>query len=167
MSLSYTVRTVETISELYEYYRRPILAHLMRLVRHRETAEDLCQETFVKVVHSLGQLHTAEHTAAWLYRIATNTAYDYLRRDRKRSYTPLENAEGLCLMLVGNESQLEAREPLLNALAQLPAHYRAPLMLYAAGYRLREIATKLDCSEGTIKTRLMRARKRFRRVYQD
>src|SRR5262249_6202405 len=67
---------------LYEEYQRPVLAYLTRLVSDRETAEDLCQETFIKAMRGWEGRDSSASVGAWLYRIATNTAYDYLRRRR-------------------------------------------------------------------------------------
>src|SRR5213593_2645091 len=64
----------------YEEYQRPVLAYLTRLVSDREAAEDLCQETFIKAMRGWEGRDPSASVAAWIYRIATNTAYDYLRR---------------------------------------------------------------------------------------
>src|SRR3954465_1006970 len=77
------------IELLYEEYQRPLLAYLTRLVSDREAAEDLCQETFIKAMRSWEQRDTSASASAWLYRIATNTAYDYLRRRRRIRFTAL------------------------------------------------------------------------------
>jgi RNA polymerase sigma factor (sigma-70 family) len=68
---------------LYEEYQRPVLAYLTRLVSDREAAEDLCQETFIKAMRGWEGRDPTASVAAWVYRIATNTAYDYLRRRRR------------------------------------------------------------------------------------
>ena len=68
-----------TVESLYEAYHGPVLAHLTRLVDDRSTAEDLCQETFLKALRGWARHDPAASPVAWLYRIATNTAYDHLR----------------------------------------------------------------------------------------
>src|SRR5688572_4664933 len=64
------------IADLYDQYRSPLLNYLTRLMRDRETAEDLCQESFAKVLHHWTEHDPQKNTVAWLYRIATNTAFD-------------------------------------------------------------------------------------------
>jgi RNA polymerase sigma-70 factor (ECF subfamily) len=152
---------------LYTDYQRPVLAYLTRLVSDRETAEDLCQETFIKALRGWESRDPTASVVAWLYRIATNTAYDHLRRQRRIRFTPLvdtdePNADGMPL-----ESHLDEREPVLRALAQLPAMYRLPLVLHSyEGRSTQEIADTLGVSNSAVKTRLFRARERFRQVYQ-
>src|SRR5919109_1179358 len=77
------------IADFYQRYRRPLLAYLTRLVHDRDTAEELCQDSFVKVLQHWPQRDQQKDARAWLYRIATNTAYDELRRWRRRPCVPL------------------------------------------------------------------------------
>lgn len=79
------------IEQLYGEYHGPILRHLERMVRDRETAEDLCHEAFIKALRHWDDLDNAAGARGWLYRIATNTAYDYLRRQRRIAMTPLDD----------------------------------------------------------------------------
>jgi RNA polymerase sigma-70 factor, ECF subfamily len=153
------------VEQLYRQHRRPILAYLARLT-DRESAEDLCQETFLKALRGWAQHDPSGSAVAWLYRIATNTAYDHLRRHRRAALTPL--VEALALPSANApELRLDESEPVRSALAQLPARYRVPLLLQVcAGHSLSEIAAILGCSSSAVKMRLLRARERFRQVYQ-
>ena len=72
----------ELFERLYVQYHRPLFSYVLRLVGHWEQAEDLTQETFVKAYHALARLPADSNYRAWLYRIATNTCYDALRRRR-------------------------------------------------------------------------------------
>ncbi len=153
------------IACLYQDYHRPILAYLRRMVNDIETAEDLCQETFMKAMRSWSQ-HNPQARVAWLYRIATNTAYSYLRRRRRITFMPLLDDDSAATAHV-LESRLDETEPVQAALAQIPEHYRALLLLSSyEGRSTQEIAEELGCSSGAVKMRLFRARKYFREVYQ-
>jgi RNA polymerase sigma-70 factor (ECF subfamily) len=72
----------EGYSELVHRYRRPVYSLIHRLVRDPETAEDLTQESFVKVINALDSYRPESRLSAWILRIANNTAVDYLRRHR-------------------------------------------------------------------------------------
>src|SRR4051812_37387715 len=72
------------ITEFYQHYRQPLLAYLTRIVQDRDTAEELCQDSFVKVLQHWRKRNQQQDVRAWLYRIATNTAYDEMRRWRRR-----------------------------------------------------------------------------------
>src|SRR5690606_11543182 len=113
------------------------------------------------------QRDSAASVAAWLYRIATNTAYDYLRRRRRIRFTGLLDTDlhsGAHVV----ESRLDEQEPVHAALEQIPPMYRLPLVLHSCqGRGTQEIADALGCSNSAVKTRLFRARERFRQVYQS
>jgi RNA polymerase sigma-70 factor (ECF subfamily) len=156
------------IELLYEEYQRPVLAYLTRLVSDREAAEDLCQESFIKAMRGWEGRDPSASVAAWLYRIATNTAYDYLRRRRRIRFMALMDVDAPPSGAHSMESRLDEEEPVQRALAQLPTMYRLPLVLHSCeGHSTREIATAMGCSNSAVKTRLFRARERFREVYQS
>jgi RNA polymerase sigma-70 factor (ECF subfamily) len=162
-----TVTTAEqALAGLYAEHAPALLRYLQRLTHSHETAEDLAQETFLKALRSWGQLASGENVRAWLFRIATNTAYDEFRRRRRRATTPLTDIHADTLAAEHSESTLAEAEPILAALARLPTHYRVPLLLQGyAGYPLSEIARTLGWKEGTVKSRLHRARAQFQKLY--
>jgi len=156
-----------TLESLYEAYQGPLLAHLTRLVDDRATAEDLCQETFLKVLRAWDSGAPIVNVGAWLYRIATNTAYDHLRRRRCIHFTALCDSLPAPSGAHSMESRLNEQEPVRTALEQLPSQYRDLLMLRdGAGHSTEEIADALGCSRNAVRLRLFRARERFRQVYQ-
>src|ERR1700723_870494 len=66
-------------------YRRRVLGTVSRLIGRPEDVEDVAQEVFVRLYHSLDQLRSAEVFEPWLYRLTQNACYDYLRRRKRRS----------------------------------------------------------------------------------
>ena len=155
----------QAIEQLYRLYYQPVLRHLERLVRQHESAEDLCQETFLRAFKHWDHLRDTTCVRNWLYRIATNTAVDYLRRQHRISVTTLYE-ETIRTTIAPVQAQWEDAEPVWEALRQVPAHYRLPLVLQTVGgYTLDDIATVLGCVPATIKTRVHRARKHFRQYY--
>ena len=154
-----------TFAWLLDTHHGAIYRFLVRLCAgERQEAEDLCQETFLKVMRGWASRRSTATTTAWLYRIATNAAYDHLRRQRT-SFTPLTDADWL--PSASQESQLDVTELVQRTLARLPACYRMLLILYICqGYGLDEIAATLGCSRNAVKMRLSRARQRFQQVYQ-
>ncbi len=155
------------IEHLYNEYHQSILCYLQRLVNDREAAEDLCHDTFVKALRHWEDHDPAASERSWLYRIATNTAYDYLRRRRRVTITALTAAHTDTLSTPALETPIDTVEPIREALASIPDHYRIPLMLQAwASYPLSDIAAALDCNVNTVKTRVYRARMQFRQQYR-
>ena len=150
---------------LYEQYHAPILNYLHRMVGDRTLAEDLTQDTFEKAYKGLASTKPDLAFKAWLYRIATNTAISNGRRKKIVKWIPFapifdradsENIESA----VGN------RQDVANALAKIPDHYAAALLLrHYQGLSLIETAAALDITEAACKLRLFRARKAFAAAY--
>jgi RNA polymerase sigma-70 factor, ECF subfamily len=157
-----------TLADFYQRYRRPLLAYLTRIVRDRDTAEELCHDSFVKVLRHWPQRDQQQDVRAWLYRIATNTAYDELRRWRRRTCMPLQDTWDIVDEQSDVETQVSEAIAVGIALAQLPAHERVPLtMQLYEDRKLNEIAAATTTPVNTVKTHLRRARAHFREVYQE
>src|SRR3989475_5947224 len=136
--------------ELVRRYERPIFSLLYRMVRDRELAEDLAQETFIKVLNGIGSYNPQFKFSSWIFKIANNAAIDHLRnRDldtlsldgSPHATTPEEmHATALQLGDRGESplAQLEARElgvPIQRAIARLRPEYGACILLRAvAGF---------------------------------
>jgi RNA polymerase sigma-70 factor (ECF subfamily) len=153
-----------TVEQLYRTYYRPLLHHLERIVGDREAAQDLFQDTFVKVLRHWDRHSELVDVRSWLYRIATNTAYDYLRWRRRQALVPL-NPDILTSALDDGLDAWVEEATVRTALSDLPAHYRKPLQLALAGYHHNVIAAEIGCKTVTVRSRLYRARARFREVY--
>ena len=155
-----------SIEQLYHDHYQPLRRYLERLLDDPTTAEDVSHESFVKALQHWDDCDQAANARGWLYRIATNTAYDHLRRQRRVMMTPLTDTSQAIAGAAAPEAQYADAEPMWAALNHLPEDYRVPLLLqFAAGYPLHTIAATLGCNVNTIKTRLRRARLRFRQLY--
>jgi RNA polymerase sigma-70 factor (ECF subfamily) len=156
------------ITDFYQHYRQPLLAYLTRIVQDRDTAEELCQDSFVKVLRHWPQRNQQQDVRAWLYRIAANTAYDQLRRWRGRLSVPLSEAWDIVDQQSDVERQVSEALAIRIALAQLPAHERVALtMQLYQDRKLNEIAAATGTPVNTVKTHLRRARAHFQAVYQE
>jgi RNA polymerase sigma-70 factor (ECF subfamily) len=142
-------------------------AYLARLVGSRETAEDLCQETFLKAMRSWYQHDPRANAVSWLYRIATNGAYDMLRRQRRQRWTPLDAAHDVAGGEWGAEERLVAEAAVRAALAGLPDGCRQALLLVSGGYTASEAGQALRCSATAVRMRLHRARARLREMEME
>ncbi|NLT74052.1 MAG: RNA polymerase sigma factor [Chloroflexi bacterium] len=150
---------------LYSEHHRAILNYLYRMVGDAARAEDLAQEVFLRAFRALPKLPDAANYRAWLYRIATNAAYDALRRQRLLQWLSLRETDVDDSSSVRPEQVIQ-HELVQEALMKLPTTYRSPLVLFSVqGHTVREIAQMLGISEGAVKTRLSRARELFRKAY--
>lgn len=166
--------------ELVRRYERPVFALIYRMVRDRELAEDLTQDTFVKVLNALERYNPAYKFSSWIFKIANNAAIDHLRR-RDVETLSIEGAPHAATpaqqeateLQVGDAAAsplelLEARElggQIERAIAALRPEYRACIILrHLEGRSYEEIAEILGLPLGTVKTYIHRARNELRDV---
>ena len=126
------------------------------LLREPQDRMDAVQEAIARAWERRDGLRKPRYFETWLTRILINACYDQLRAGKRN--VPLEDAPEL---IAPTEENRELREA-LDALAD---ELRLPLVLrYMEGYRVREIAGMLELPEGTVKTRLARAKRELRRL---
>jgi len=153
---------------MFTRYQRPIYGYLLGMVGDVEQAEDLTQDTFLKAYKALPRTPDPA-LPAWLYRIATNTALDALRRRRLRwlPFTPGDE-ERWPDPAPDLPTRCAEQEAVRRALAALTPPQRACLLLRARdGLTLDEVAWALGLSIGAAKMTLYRAKERFRVAYAD
>lgn len=160
---------------LVRRHQGAIYSFILRMVRDPEEAMDLCQEVFLKVFSSLERFDPQFRFTTWLYRIASNTAIDEIRRRRTGALlsldAPVADDSGP-REVAGDEPRpdemLAARETkgrLEEALRELPDGYREVLLLRHQGERrYDEIARITGLPIGTVKNRIFRAREMLRRA---
>lgn len=160
------------LSELYGRWAGPLLRFLERMVREPAIAEDLMQETFVRVHGARSRYTPDARFSTWLFRIGRNLALNELDRARNRAphrsideqTTGDPSRPGLRLVAGGSglEELVEARREharVERALAELPERQRSALWLAAVeGYSYAEIAEVLGTSDASVKALVHRAR---------
>jgi RNA polymerase sigma-70 factor (ECF subfamily) len=154
-------------AELTERHRGWVTGVLLAYVRDREHAEDLAQETFLRIHANLDRYQGRGGFVAWAKRIAVNLARDFLRKRKNRSWEPLEEAESTVGESAYDPSSLLAmeglREDLKSAIDALPADQRLTLILcYFGDMSVKEIAWAMQCPVGTARSRLFNALRRVR-----
>jgi len=166
--------------ELVRRYERPIFSLIYRMVRNREQAEDLSQETFVKALNAIESYRPEYKFSSWIFKIANNVSIDHLRRREldtlsldgsPHALTP-EAIQASALQLGDRQEtaleELEARElggEIEAAIAGLRPEYRSCILLrHVEGRPYEEIATMLDLPLGTVKTYIHRARGELRQA---
>src|SRR6266550_4130369 len=158
------------IDRIFSEYSTPIYNYVLRMVGDADRAADIAQDTFIKAYRKLDTLTDAASTRAWLYRIATNTAIDEMRRGRHTvpmggdEDRPLEQPDG------GPGPETQVLSGLLDdrigrALLRLKANHRQCLILsdiedMSAG----QIGEVMGMSNGAVRVLLCRARNEMRRL---
>src|SRR5215467_2710830 len=158
-----------SFERIYDEYKTPIYNYIYHLVGSREQADDLTQDTFLKAYKALPKMDANLRLSAWLYRIATNTAYDALRRRKLIAWLPWQDLdhEPADVESADPQETIGTTELVNAALRRMPQHYRAALLLYTReGYSYAEIAKTLHIAESGVKMYLSRARHSFREHYR-
>jgi RNA polymerase sigma-70 factor (ECF subfamily) len=164
--------------ELVRRYDNRLVNFVFRTVGDRERAQDLVQETFVRVYRHLHRFDQSKKFSTWIYTIASNLAKNELRN---RSRNPLvlfqtlkQNWDADHRPLEWEDTQFKPddlfrkrflREKVEEAVAQLPEHHRVVFVLRELeGKTYEEIADITGCNLGTVKSRLNRARNNFAQI---
>jgi RNA polymerase sigma-70 factor (ECF subfamily) len=146
--------------ELFSRHKDPIFAFLVRLLRDRELAEDVLQESFFRVFLNLDRFSPARSSfRTWLYQIARHTAIDMLRSKEKRERLFAEKAaESSPPEDEDSAVKAEQSTRAQRALETLPEETRALLIArHGLGMKLDELAASWSVNERTIRSRLLRA----------
>ena len=163
----------DAFAELVNRYRNQITSYIYRMTNDYDGAVDLAQETFVRVYRAADRYQQSHAFSTYIYRIATNLAISELRKRKRRRLVSLT---GFFQSNDGAEPRefnpaddrplqdvemvdAERRNAVQRAISTLPEKYRAPLILRDVdGRSYEEISRILETSEGTVKSRISRAR---------
>ncbi|MBK6313412.1 MAG: sigma-70 family RNA polymerase sigma factor [Blastocatellia bacterium] len=162
--------------EVVRRYRTPITNFVYRMLNDYEMAVDLAQETFVRVYTSIGRYEANFSFSTYIYRIASNLAISEIRKRKRRRvvsfFSVFQSDDGEMLEHDPADTRQLAEDALLEderrlavtkAIATLPEKYRSALVLRdIEDHSYEQIAQILDLSEGTVKSRINRARNLLR-----
>lgn len=165
----------EAFNPIVRRYRKKIYDLIYRRVHNHETAEDLCQEVFLKAWQALPNFKGKSAFYSWLYQIAINCSIDFFRRQNNEIVFASEELS----YHIDNMLQIDQTQPppdeilekeeighlLYKKLRQLPSCQRRAFQLhYLDELPIKEIALRLNRSEGTIKTSLYHARQKLQHL---
>ena len=145
--------------ELYEFFRPKVFGLCRRYTKCREEAEDVFQETFIRVFQNIHQVRDVEHLEQWIKKIAVNTAVNYFHKHKRHQHVMERN--GFSRSSDDYELILShfSDEQLISLINNLPDGYRLVFNLYEVeGYSHAEIAELLNISEVTSRSQLNRAK---------
>jgi RNA polymerase sigma-70 factor (ECF subfamily) len=168
--------------ELVRRYERPVFSLVYRMVRDRETAEDLAQDAFIKVLNHIDRYSPEFKFSSWIFKIANNVAIDHLRRRRIDTISmdgsphaaSAAEIEASAFDIAADQEdaldEIAAKElgsAIEVAIGKLRPEYRSCIMLRHVEGRSYEVASTLDLPLGTVKTYIHRARHELRRALED
>ena len=145
------------IDQAVDRYSKPLYAFILRMTAERETAEDVFQETWVRVIRNIGSFRGDAKFSTWLFQIALNLCRNLARQKSRRTYIDIDQADQL-----SEEPEADGRDPLLSRkikklVASLPDKMREVIVLRFYHDRTdQEIAEITGLPPGTIKSRIFR-----------
>ena len=167
---------MEAFEALARRYEAKLLNFLYRFVSSRPQAEDLVQQTLLKVYHNRLRFKNRGKFSTWMYTIAANLARDYLRKHRRYQFISLdepvgENSNIIDFYREPDEKKMtsleekEMSQVVRMAINQLPQRQRMAILLsHFEHMNYNDIARVLNCSKGTVKSRIFRAKARLKEL---
>ena len=163
-------------NQLIQAYRKRILGTIGRLIGKPEDVEDVAQEVFVRLYFSLDQLREPEMFEPWLHRLTVNSAYDYLRKQKRRSESRMSDlSEQQVIMAdavasgtqrIEEDRRGQVRELVNSLLSEVSEEDRLLLTLKEVeGLSLKELEKIYKVNENALKVRLFRARQRVLKAF--
>lgn len=166
---------------VFNEFQKPVYNYILRMVKDHPLAEELTQDTFVKIYNSLPNFRGDSKISTWIFRIATNACLDYFRSrpHKKDEKTDLLSPEDLLTSNLpdGEQKPPEADEELINVemsscvreyIDDLPDEYRAVILLHdIQGFTNPEIAGITGSTLENVKVRLHRARRKMKEVFSS
>lgn len=161
---------------LVNKYRESLINYILNIIPNREDAEDICQESFHKCFNNLSKYNHNYAFSTWLYTIAQNNSFDFLRKNRIPSATTLTESElnrekkAFNTALSPEEVMInsQAVENILKAIQKMPKIYREIAELrFINDYPLEEISKKLGLPLNTVKTRIRRSKKLLTEIWKS
>jgi len=151
----------DALELLIRKYLKPIYGYVFRFVQNQQDAEDLTQEIFLKMWRNLKKFKKGKSFKSWLFKIAKNTCFDFLRKKKRDLALNLENLDILADFAPSLIEELEKEnwaEKIKKGIEKLPLKMQKVLDLYYNfGLNFREISEVLEESVNTIKSRHRRA----------
>lgn len=173
---------MEAFDELVTRYRGKIYAMTVNMIHNEADAWDLAQDTFVKAWKALPKFEARSHFYTWLYRISHNVTYDWLRKKQNQA-SKAEFDDSIEARHIDKSAptaprditppdqdaeRSELRQNIRDAIAQLsPEHREVILLKEVEGLRYEEIAERVECSTGTVMSRLFYARKKLQTIFTE
>lgn len=171
LMLRYKDGDIPAFEVLYQRHTDPLYRYLLRLCRHRDTAEDLFQEVWSKIIKSRANYRPTAKFSTFLYRVAHNCFIDYTRRNKRHAHDTEFKAELHSDPGEQPETSTErslARERLNRALVALPDEQRDAFLLHEeAGLSVDQIASVTGSNRETAKSRLRYAVNKLRTAIDE
>ncbi len=154
-------------SELVQKHKEKVRNLVYLTLGDVDYVDDISQDVFISVYHKLKEFRFESKFTTWLYRITVNKCRDYLRKKRVRSiFVEIKDVD-YERGSRSNTDNIDVPNLVRKAIAKLPEKLKTPLVLRDIdGFSYQEIAEKLECEVGTVKSRIFRARESLKIILE-
>tara|TARA_R110000868_G_scaffold98706_2_gene271735 strand:+ start:21377 stop:21961 length:585 start_codon:yes stop_codon:yes gene_type:complete len=162
----------QAFSVLIDRYKHMVFTLALKMLRNREDAEEVAQDTFIKAFHSLATFKGDSKFSTWIYKIAYNGSLDYLKKENRRLITStIESDHDIHLSELTNvldQFEVQDRKNIIaQSLDELSSEEAILVTLhYFDELSLNEISEVINVSANTLKVRLFRTRKRLAEILE-
>ena len=160
-----------SLKELFDVFYGRVYATVIVMVKNRDQAEDITQEAFIRAFLKLKSLREPAKFGAWVATIAANMARDSIKKEKKYVLTEDPEEDTSIAKYLGIEEEVirkDDKKRFLKVLRSLsPAHYQVIMLFYYHDRTIEDIAQLLEIEEGTVKSRLHRAREKLKKILPE
>lgn len=158
----------ETFQDLFKLHYSHVVRKVMIIVKEQSVAEDIAQDVFVKLYHA--DRTTIDNILGWLTKVAVNTAYNYIRTEKRHQARKCKQEiyeNDFVGSIEDRYVKLEDISEVQKILMKLPERDRDILLLKFSGYSYEEIAVSKGMEKASIGSLLARAKKRFKKCFME
>lgn len=161
----------DSFKQLFNMYKEKVYRMSFIILKDKTSSEDVLQEVFIQVYLKIRDLKHIGAFEVWLYRITMNCCRKFINKDNKLKIVSVNENYDVYTEIEDNEintpegimMQQEFCTEVMNALYELPEYQRVSLVLYYYNeMTIKEIASIMNCSDGTVKSRLYHGKKHLR-----
>ena len=154
---------LQAFEEILFFYEKAIYNYCLRVLRNSQNAKDVTQETFIKVYKSRKGIDPEKNIKSWIFTIATNTTYDFLRSSKRKKETSLDDEYETISGLETYYTEEGLVSDVDKALDKINPEYKKVLLLfYQQGFEYKEIADILEMPINTVKTHIARGKEQLK-----
>jgi RNA polymerase sigma-70 factor (ECF subfamily) len=154
---------LEAFEYILSFYEKAVYNYCLRILKNSQNAKDVTQETFIKVYMHRKEIDPEKNIKTWIFTIATNTTYDFLRSKKRKNEISLDEKNETISGFEAYYPQEGLVSDVDEALDKInPEYKKALLLFYQQGFQYQEIAEMLEMPINTVKTHIGRGKEELK-----
>ena len=159
---------LEAFEYILSFYEKVIYNYCLRILKNSQNAKDVAQETFIKVYTHRKDIDPTKNIKTWIFTIATNTTYDFLRSKKRKNEISLDEENETISSFEAYYPQAGVVSDVEKAMEQINPEYKKVLLLfYQQGFQYQEIADMLEMPINTVKTHISRGKEQLKEILKE